>query len=61
MTLDEVLASADVISLHSPLLPSTKHMINKDTIAKMKKGCVLINTSRGGLVETDALLEALKV
>lgn len=60
LTLDEVLATSDVISLHSPLLPSTKHMINKDTLAKMKKGSILINTSRGGLIETDALLDALK-
>lgn len=60
MTLDEVLACADIISLHSPLLPSTKHMINRDTIGKMKKGVYLINTSRGALIETDALLENLK-
>lgn len=60
MSLDDVLATSDVISLHSPLLPSTHHMINEESIAKMKPGVVLINTSRGGLVDTEALLVGLK-
>lgn len=57
--LDTLLAESDVISLHAPLLPSTRHMINAETIGKMKKGVLLINTSRGGLVDTDALMQAL--
>lgn len=58
--LDELLAKADVISLHVPLTPENKHMINKDTIAKMKDGVILINTSRGGLINTSDLLDAVK-
>ncbi|KNC85979.1 hypothetical protein SARC_01855 [Sphaeroforma arctica JP610] len=60
MSLDEVLACSDVISIHSPLLPSTHHMINAETIAKMKKGVTIINCARGGLIDTDALLDGLK-
>lgn len=51
---------SDVISLHVPYLPTTHHLINKDSISKMKKGVVIINTSRGGLIETDALFDGLK-
>ena len=50
----------DIISLHSPLLPSTLHMINAETIKMMKKGVMIINTSRGGLIDTLALIDALK-
>lgn len=57
--LDTLLSQSDVISLHAPLLPATKHMINSETIGKMKQGVLLINTSRGGLVDTDALMKAL--
>lgn len=60
LSLDEVLAQADVISLHCPLLDSTHHMINSETIGKMKKGVFLINTSRGGLINTPDLIKALK-
>ncbi|MEQ6291824.1 2-hydroxyacid dehydrogenase [Vogesella sp. GCM10023246] len=56
----QLLAEADVVSLHLPLLPQTRHLINTGTLAAMKPGCVLINTSRGGLVDTAALIEALK-
>ncbi|RKP18527.1 hypothetical protein ROZALSC1DRAFT_29799 [Rozella allomycis CSF55] len=59
-TVDEIYTSCDVISLHSPLLPDTKHMINDDAISKMKKGVMLINTSRGGLIDTMALIRGLK-
>ena len=59
-TLDEVLAEADVISIHTPLTKDTYHIINKDTIAKMKDNVILVNTSRGPLVALDDLLEALK-
>jgi D-lactate dehydrogenase len=51
---------ADIISLHCPLNDQTKHMINDDTIAMMKKGVMLINTSRGGLVDTKAAIKGLK-
>ena len=58
-TLDEMLAASDVISLHCPLFPSTKGIVNKDTIAKMKDGVILINTSRGPLVVEEDLAAAL--
>lgn len=58
--LDELYARSDIISLHCPLTPETKYMINADSIAKMKDGVMLINTSRGGLIQTKALVHALK-
>ncbi len=58
--LDALLAESDVISLHTPLLPSTYHLINAEALAKMKRGVILINTSRGALVDAEALIEALK-
>ena len=57
--LDELYAEADVISLHCPLTPSTKNMINKDSIAKMKEGVILLNTSRGQLIAEQDLAQAL--
>lgn len=57
--LDELLRSSDIISLHLPLVPETKHIINKENVGKMKKGCYLINTARGGLIDTEALIEGL--
>ena len=59
VSLDELLAVSDVISLHCPLFPETKGIIGRDAIAKMKDGVLLINTSRGPLVDEDALAEAL--
>lgn len=59
-TLDELYSVSDVISLHVPLLDSTKHMINKESIAKMKDNVILINVSRGGLIDNEALIEANK-
>ncbi|MCL2051991.1 MAG: 2-hydroxyacid dehydrogenase [Lachnospiraceae bacterium] len=59
VTFEELVATADVISLHCPLTPDTAHMINRDTIALMKKDVYLINTSRGGLIDTESLIEAL--
>jgi glyoxylate reductase len=56
---DEVLKQADIISLHVPLLPSTTHLINKNTISLMKSSAILINTSRGSVVDEKALIEAL--
>ncbi|MGN0986529.1 MAG: D-2-hydroxyacid dehydrogenase [Otoolea sp.] len=58
--LDELLANSDVISLHCPLFPETNGMINKDTIAKMKDGVILINTSRGPLIVEEDLAQALQ-
>lgn len=58
-TLEELLGSSDVISIHVPYLPSTHHLINKDNIGLVKKGAYLVNTARGGIVETDALVRAL--
>ena len=55
-----LLAESDVVSLHLPLLPATRHLIDADTLAQMKRGALLINTSRGGLIDTPALIEALK-
>lgn len=57
--LDELLASSDVIFLHCPLFPETEGIINKDTIAKMKDGVILINNSRGPLIVEHDLAEAL--
>ncbi len=57
--LDELLAQSDVISLHCPLFDSTKGIINRDTIAKMKDGTMLLNTSRGPLIVEEDLAEAL--
>lgn len=59
-TLDYLLESADIISLHTSYNEKTHHLINKGNIRKIKKGAYLINTARGGLVETEALLLALK-
>lgn len=57
--LDDVLASADVVSLHCPLTPSTRHLINAASIAKMKPSAILINTGRGPLVDEQAVADAL--
>lgn len=59
VTLDELYAQADIISLNLPLTPQTKHLINKESIAKMKKGVMLINTSRGPVIDTHALMDGL--
>jgi D-lactate dehydrogenase len=58
--LDNLYAQSDIISLHCPLNRETHHIINTESISKMKKGVMIINTGRGGLVDTKALLEALK-
>ncbi len=59
-TLDELLSQSDFVSLHVPLTDETRHMINKDTLAKMKKGSFLINTARGPVVSEEDLVEALR-
>ena len=60
ITLEELAKTSDVITLHAPLLDSTKHMINKKIIRLMKKGVILINTARGGLIDTRALVNEIK-
>ncbi|OYW94732.1 MAG: glycerate dehydrogenase [Alishewanella sp. 32-51-5] len=57
---NNALALADVLSLHCPLTPATQHLINRERLAQLKAGAVLINTARGGLIETEALIAALK-
>ncbi len=59
-SLDDILISSDIISLHCPLTPDTYHLIDKNSISKMKKGVMLINTSRGGLINTQDAIDALK-
>jgi D-lactate dehydrogenase len=53
-------AQSDVISLHTPLLPETRHIIRRETLELMKRGVILLNVSRGALIDTVALIEALK-
>lgn len=59
-SLDEICERADIISLHCPLTPETYHIMNATTLATMKPGALLVNTSRGGLIDTEAAIEALK-
>lgn len=59
VSLEEIFQYSDVISLHCPLTSETKHLINKNTIAAMKKGVYLVNTSRGSLIDTDALIDGV--
>jgi len=56
----DILGQADIVSLHCPLNDQTRHLINDQTLGMMKQGCMLINTSRGGLIDTPAVIEALK-
>ena len=60
VSLDELFERSDIISLHCPLTEETKHMINAAAIEKMKKGVVILNTSRGALIDAEALLEGIK-
>lgn len=55
-----LLTESDIVSLHCPLTPATRHLIGQRELAAMKRGALLINTARGGLVDTDALLDALE-
>lgn len=61
VTMDELLAQSDLISLHCPLMDSTYHMINIESIKKMKDGVILVNTSRGALVNTQELIEGIRL
>jgi D-3-phosphoglycerate dehydrogenase len=58
--LDTVLSSADILSLHCPLLPETTRLINRESIQKLRKGVIIINTSRGPVIHEEALIEALQ-
>ena len=57
---DEILNTADILTLHLPALPETLHIINADAFAKMKRGMVIVNTARGSLIDTEALLAAIQ-
>jgi len=59
-SIDELLQQADVVSLHVPLTPQTRHLINRERLALMKPNAILINASRGGLLDEEALKEALE-
>lgn len=58
--LDKLLSDSDIISLHCPLMDSTHHLIDKESISKMKENVMIINTSRGGLIDTKAVIDGLK-
>lgn len=60
VSFEEMLAQADVISLHCPLMPETYHLIDNEAVAHMKRGVMIVNTSRGGLIDTKAVIEGLK-
>lgn len=59
-TVDELLSESNILSLHSPLTPETRHIINRDAIHKMPSGSFIVNTARGGLIDEEALLEAIQ-
>ncbi len=58
--INQLYAQSDIITLHVPLMTTNRHMINRNAINKMKQGVMLINTSRGGLIDTSALIEGIK-
>jgi D-specific alpha-keto acid dehydrogenase len=60
LTLDELLRASDIVTLHAPLDERTRHLLDGERIASMKPGAVLVNTARGGLVDTEALIRALE-
>lgn len=60
VAVDELLAHSDAVSLHCPLTEATRYIINAGNLARLKRGSILVNTSRGGLVDTDAAIAALK-
>jgi len=60
LSLDDLLARADVVTLHTPFTPETRNLINRERLARMKPGALLVNCARGGIVDEEALLEALE-
>lgn len=60
VSLDELYRRSDIITLHCPLTNETKHLVNETSIARMKRGVMIVNTGRGQLIQTEALIEALK-
>jgi phosphoglycerate dehydrogenase-like enzyme len=60
VSLDALLAQSDIVSLHVPLTPQTRHIIGREQLARMKPGAYIVNTARGGLIDEAALLEALR-
>jgi D-lactate dehydrogenase len=60
LSLEDLAATSDIISLHAPLLESTKHMVNEKILKNMKQGAILINTARGGLIDTNALVNHIE-
>jgi glyoxylate reductase len=60
VSIDDVFATADVVSLHCPLTPATRHLVNAARLARMKPTAILVNTARGGCVDEDALVDALR-
>jgi len=60
VTLDTLWAESDVISLHCPLTPENRHLLNADTLARCKRGVLVVNTARGGLIDEAALLAAVQ-
>ena len=59
-TMDQLLPESDIVTLHSPLTDKTHHLIGREAFAKMKAGAMIVNTARGALIDTDALVEALE-
>jgi D-lactate dehydrogenase len=59
-SINELLTQSDIVSLHCPLTPETYHLINSETVGKMKKGAMLVNTGRGALIDTTVVIEALR-
>ena len=59
--LDELFRKSDIISLHCPLMEETHHIINDDAVERMKRGVIIVNTSRGGLIDTESLINGIKV
>jgi len=59
-SLDDIWEKSDIISFHCPLTEETRYLVNADTVAKMKKGVILLNTSRGALIDSEALLDGIK-
>lgn len=60
LSLEELLAQSDIVTIHVPYMPATHHLLNRDNLMKMKRGSILINTARGPLIETAGVVEALR-